>query len=405
MRTNALALVLAVLPAAALASGYSVPNVNPRDLGLSGSAVAAQRDAAAVFAEPAALARLEEGLHVAAVASLLDVAMRWSAPVGPAQETTKLKLTPPGGAYVAYATTLGGTRTGFGVGFTTPFGGNVFWNDGWAGRFKVTTVDRRVYGLYADGAFEAGPYLRLGGGPVLYRTTEYLKQAVDFAGREGYVEVSASGWSPSYHLGFELQPAATLRFAFDYKHQSVQHLEGDGAFHGVPVELQPNLPPNQSVTHALTLPSVFDAAVAWQARQDFLVTFTWSLDRYRVYKEDRFVGSEGTTVVVPRDYGNGYTLRGGAEYRVSPALEVRAGAERDVSGLKTSLFDPSLTDASSWAGSVGASWRPRPNMTLDAALFVAVMDRVDATSADFPGVYDQYAWIFSVGFTWRPELR
>jgi long-chain fatty acid transport protein len=327
--------------------------------------------------------------------------MTWNAPVGPAQSSTQLKLTPPGGAYVAYATRIRGTRAGFGAGFTTPFGGNVFWDQDWAGRFKVTTVDRRVYGLYADAAFEAGPHLRLGGGLVYYRSTEYLKQGLDFLGSEGHVEVSTSAWSPSFHVGVEIQPVESVRLAFDYKHQSVVDLEGDAAFHGVPTELRPSLP-DQSVEHRLTIPNVFDIAAAWQARKDLLVTFTYSYDRYSVYREDRFVGSAGTTVVVPRNYRDGYTVRAGVEYALTPALELRAGAERDRSGMRSELFDPSLSDASSWAGAIGAGWRLRPNLTLDAALFVAIFDQVDASNADFPGKYDLRAEIFSVGFTWRP---
>jgi len=404
MRTNILALVLAVLPAASLANGYSIPNVNPRDLGLSGSAVAAQRDAAAVFANPAALARLDEGLQVAAVAAALDIGMTWNAPVGPADASTKLHLAPPGGAFVAYGTTIRGNRAGFGAGFITPFGGNVYWDEGWQGRFRVTTVDRKVYGMYLNGAFQAGPYLRLGGGLVYYRTTEYLRQGVDFTGREGWVEVSASGGAPSFQVALEAQPVEAVRLAFTYKHQGVQNLKGDAAFHGVPDEIRPSLP-DQSVRHSLTIPSVLDVAAAWQARPDLLVTFTYSFDRYSVYHEDRFVGSAGTEVLVPRNYGDGYTLRAGAEYRLSPAIELRAGAERDVSGMKSSTFSPSLPDASSWAGAVGATWRVRPNMTLDAAFFMAVMDRVTASGSAFAGTYDIRAEIFSLGLTWRPALR
>jgi len=52
-------LVLALLaPSLALASGFEVINVNPRDLGISASGVAAQRDAAATFQNPAALLAL-----------------------------------------------------------------------------------------------------------------------------------------------------------------------------------------------------------------------------------------------------------------------------------------------------------------------------------------------------------
>jgi long-chain fatty acid transport protein len=400
--TIAVAVVLA--PVLSLAGGDSIPNINPRDLGLSGSAVAAQRDAAAVFANPAALARLEEGAHVALALSALDIAATWHAPVGPAEASTKFKLAPPGGAFVAYGATLWGTRVGFGAGFTVPYGGNVYWDEDWEGRFRVTTVDRKVFGTYANGAFQLTPYLRLGGGLIYYRTTEYLKQGLDFTGSEGYAEVSTEGGHLSYQLAFEIQPTEAIRIGFQYKHQAVQVLEGDAAFHGVPDSIRPSLP-DQDVEHVLTIPSGLDVAAAWQARKDLLVTFTYSWDRYSVYKEDRFVGSAGTEVLVPRNYRNGYTVRGGAEYQLNPAIELRAGLQRDVSGMRSSTFSPSLPDASSWGGSVGASWHFRPNMSVSAAFFVAFMDEVKASGDAFAGTYDIRAEIFSVGFAWRPAAR
>jgi long-chain fatty acid transport protein len=401
MITLRAAVLVLLAPGLALANGYSVPNVNPRDLALSASAIAAQRDAAAVYAEPAALARLDEGLHIAAVAAALDISTKWTAPQGPADASTKLRLAPPGGAYAAYATKVRDVRVAAGGGFTIPYGGNVFWDDGWAGRFRVTTVDRKVYGMYLNGAVEALPYLRFGGGLVYYRTTEYVRQGLDFSTSEGYAEVSASGGAPAFQLSAEYEPIEAVRVAVDYKHQAVQTLKGDAAFHGVPDAIRPSLP-DQSVEHVLTIPSVFEAGASWQARNDLLLTAAWTFLRYSIYREDRFVGSAGTTVVVPRNYDNGYTLRAGAEYRLAPAIELRVGAERDVSGGHSSTFSPSLPDASSWAGAVGAGWHLRPNLTVDAAFFLSIFDRVTATGDAFLGKYDIYAWIFSAGFTWRP---
>ncbi|HEY6098882.1 MAG TPA: hypothetical protein VIW03_05605, partial [Anaeromyxobacter sp.] len=73
--------------------------------------------------------------------------------------------------------------------------------------------------------------------------------------------------------------------------------------------------------------------------------------------------------------------------------------------MTSATFSPSLPDASSWAGSVGASWRLQQTMTLDAAFFLAIMDRVKASGSAFAGTYDMRAEIFSLGFTWRPAAR
>lgn len=404
MRTNLLALVLAVLPAATLANGYSVPNVNPRDLGLSGSAVAAQRDAAAVYADPAALATLAEGPHLALAIPALDIHAQWNAPTGPSDSATQFKPVPPGGVFAAYGATIRGYRTGFGAGVNVPFGGNVYWDTDWPGRFRVTTVDRKVYAFYLNGAVEPVPYLRVGAGFLYYETTEYLRQGMDYLGSEGYAEVSAKGGAPSFQLAMDVQPIEAVRVTFDYKHKATQHLEGDAAFHGVPPSIRPSLP-DQSVKHALTMPNELNAAASWRARNDILVTVGYTFERWVVYQEDRFVGSAGTEVLVPRNYGNGHTFRGGVEYELLPAIELRAGLLRDVSGGPSSTFSPSLPDASSWAGSVGATWRVRPALTLDAAFFMAVMDRVTATGSAFPGNYDMRAEILSVGVTWRPMAR
>ena len=66
-----------LLPLVALANGYDVPNTNPRDLGMAGSATAAQEDAAAAYANPAALSRLT-GLNVNGALGVLSLNTKWT---------------------------------------------------------------------------------------------------------------------------------------------------------------------------------------------------------------------------------------------------------------------------------------------------------------------------------------
>ncbi len=406
MRTRApILLALAFAPALALASGDSDPNVNPRDLAMGGALGAAQRDAGAVYANPAALARLEPGLTATVALPALDIGMTWSAPVGPADSSSQLELAIPGAAFVSYRGESPIGRFGAGLGFNVPYGGNIFWDTTWPGRFAVQTVDRRVYGVYLNGGLEVLPRLRVGGGAIYYYSTEYLTQALDFLQSEGSAEVSTKGGAFAYQVALEAQPFAELPLtvALNYRHKATLQLKGEAAFHAVPDALRPQLP-DQDVTHGYTVPNSFDAAVALQATKDLLVAFQYTLDRFSVYEEDRFVGSAGTTVLVPRDYGDGHVFRLGAEYRIAPRWELRAGLLRDVSGMKTERFSPSLPDSSSWCVSAGAGWRIAPSLSADAGLFVALFDQVKGTGG-FPGTYDIHAEILSVGLTWRPLAR
>src|SRR6266511_3713756 len=96
-------------PAIALANGYSVPNVNARDPGAAGALVAAQRDAAAAWQNPAALSKLE-GLELSFSASLLVNSTTWKE-AGRSQ-STDFALAPPPSLWAGYGTELAATSNG-----------------------------------------------------------------------------------------------------------------------------------------------------------------------------------------------------------------------------------------------------------------------------------------------------
>ena len=73
---NKIIVALALLPGAAFAGGYAVPNTNARDLSMAGSVVAGQQDAAAAYVNPAALSGLD-GLSVVVNASMIDFRSTW----------------------------------------------------------------------------------------------------------------------------------------------------------------------------------------------------------------------------------------------------------------------------------------------------------------------------------------
>jgi long-chain fatty acid transport protein len=425
-------LCLAALPSLALASGYSLPNTNPRDLGVSGSAVAAQRDAGAAFTLPAALARLD-GTSIRLGAGSVNVFNDWqdpgTAPDGQAGSyDLDLQYTPIGWLAASYGGKLAalGNR-GWGAGISIqPFGGAVVaWPEDWTGRYRIIDVDRRSFSGVASVGLEILPRVRIGGGLVYYYTTQDLSQKFcvscatgaplpDATGR-----IELDGGAFSFDVSAEIEPLAgvPLTIGVDYKHKATQELEGEVRWTGVPAALAAGVPllRDQDAKQQLTIPNSLNIGAAYRVTKPLLVTFTYTLDRWVVYDGDTFVGSEpGAVIQVQRDYRNGYTLRGGVEYAVSPALEVRAGLQRDVSGLRTRTYSPTLPDASSWAGSLGATYRFGA-FYVDGALFYANMDEVKSTDAGtepslgdpapsgtFRGTYDPQALVYGLAVGWTP---
>jgi len=398
-------LALAVLaPAVALANGYDVPNVNPRDLALVSSGLAAQTDAAAAYANPAAMARLGPGLQLSLGGSILLLDTKWadtSGTLSPDTAKTKFKPVPPVSLFGMYGFKVAGYDAALGAGMNVIAGGNVFWDDGWAGRGRIITVDRKIYAGYLSGAFALSQYIRVGAQAVYYYGTEYLKLGVaPFPDAYGELSTKGGAWAPGFSI--EVTPDDRVSFAADYKHLGKMKLKGDGHFN-VPAVLGTGVQ-DQDVDHELTYPSVLNLGVAYRVVPQVRVSATWTYNWYEVYKEDAFIGTKGFQKIVPRNYGNGQTFRLGAEWDQSARLQLRAGVERDLSGLKTDTYSPTLPDASSWCVAAGAGWRFSPAVQVNAALFRAFFDNVTATGTEaLPGRYETNVWIGSVGVTWTPN--
>jgi long-subunit fatty acid transport protein len=456
-----LLVMMAVTPSIALASGYSLPNPHPRDLAVCASGVAAQSDAAAAFALPAALARME-GPSVRLGGGGVTVGAKWTDPTpGATQPPYSLTFPPatpalpaePGTENISrqvtgfptIAASWGGRsealgNRGWGVGLALePFGGTVLkWPSGWAGRYRITQVDREVFSGTLTGAIEVIPQIRIGGGLVTYYTKETFKldlwqqgvlppatlAAPDANAKVGQLD----GWGFTYDVSFEVDPlkGLPLTIALDYKHKATQDLSGDVSWSNLLPALA--AAPNQitSATHAkqtLTIPNTLNIGAAYRVAKPWLVMATFTFDRWVVYDADQFNGNNGSQFTVPRHYGNGQTYRAGVAWDALEALTVRAGLQRDVSGLDKNFYSPTLPDSSSWGGSLGGTFRFARAFSADAAVFYAKLDKVNVPpgglepgfpplvggngagllpSGAFRGSYEPDAWVFSASVNWQP---
>lgn len=399
-----LAALALLVPALASASGFEVINVNPRDLGIAASGVAVQRDAAATFQNPAALSKLE-GLNLSLAGSLLSLRTKWTGdssreltPQG--SETTEFAPTPPVALYAAYGTDLAGRGLGVGFGVATPGGGQMHWSDDWEGRARIITVERRMLGFYLNAGYEVMPWLRVGGGAIWYQGIQYLKQGIN-PFPDAYGELDTSGGGLTFQVSAEVQPLESLTLGVDYKHKATMEMEGDGNFE-VPPGIESPATQDQDVSQDLPFPNTLAIGVGWRPVKAVQLTLQYNYSRFSVYEQDLFVGAEGLELTVPRDYRDGNLVRGGAEWTVSPRLELRAGAMYDWSGLRTSTLSPTLPDSNTLGFAAGASWKFTPDLGLHGALFYGDRKKQTATGDQaFPGSYKTDVWIASVGVTWR----
>jgi long-chain fatty acid transport protein len=406
MRTLIIATTILV-PTTALAGGYALPDETAREIGLSQATVAAQTGAEALFRNTAALAGLE-GLDVSASGELLVNQTEWSDPTLGSTSIIPQDNLPPT-ASIGYGRKLDDDMAwGAGVGFGVPAGGSLIWPNGWAGQERIQSVRQQVFLFGGGAAFQPVPWLRLGASLLRYQGTEELHQSINYLDHMGDAGLGLAGGATTFGLAAEARiPNLPLALGVSYRHSGELALSGHAHFSDVPPSFQTMLH-DQAVTETLTVPNTLDAGAAYEVVPDVTVMATYSFERWSVYKNDTFVGADGFTVTVPRDYKNAHVIRLGGEWRSPsflPALTLRGGALRSISPQPTDTISPSLTDGDSWAVSVGAGYEVTRGLRVDAGYQHAFFDRVTATGPEaFPGTYKTGVDILSVGLNWRGGL-
>jgi long-chain fatty acid transport protein len=295
---------------------------------------------------------------------------------------------------------------------TNPGGANVFWDESWPGRSRIISVSRRIYAFNLNGGFEVLPdVLRVGGGLLYYYGTQELRQGVG-AIPGATAELGATGGGFSYHVAAEVTPLRSIPLVLgvDYKHKNKLSFEGDADF-DVPPAFESPATQDQSVETDLVFPNQLNVGASYRPVDRLLLSLVWSFARFVEYDADTFRG-ETITLSVPRNYRNGYIIRGGAEYEATEKLTIRGGIMRDISGLRTETYSPTLPDGNTWGFALGGGWKFTPDLSLAATVFYALRDEVTSSNwasasnptGSFPGTYETNIWIASVGVTWRTAL-
>jgi long-chain fatty acid transport protein len=406
MRTRYLTALLLLAPAAAFAGGYAIPNENARDLALSQATVAAQNGPEAAHTNPSALAG-QRGLAVTANLEVLVNRTDWSDPTLGSASLQSHANTPPQVA-VAYGNDLpNGMAYGAGLSVLVVGGGALPWPTNWPGVGRIQDVDQKVWLTELGGGVQLHPLIKLGASVLYYRVIEKLSIGFPIFGGTGALGDAGGAFTYGVSGEFKAPRDIPLTLGIAYRHQAPMTMEGDAHFTNVPPSFAAQLQ-DQGATHRIVVPNDLYVGAAYDVLPNLKVMGSWNLERWRVYQSDTFVGDRGLVLTVPRNYRNAWVFRLGGEYTnpsFLPKLALRAGALRSVSKQPRDTISPTLTDANSWAVSVGAGYEFIPGLRGDIGYQFAFFDKVTAEGFAFPGTYDTHVHLVSAGVTFRlPNL-
>jgi long-chain fatty acid transport protein len=169
----------------------------------------------------------------------------------------------------------------------------------------------------------------------------------------------------------------------------------------------------------LPLPSNLNAGISFSPIEKLLLAFDFQWIGWGAYKElvlefdNNYVGVvNGVPTkkqISIKKYNDTFAYRLGAQYTVINQLDVRCGMYFDESPVEDKYLTPESPSTSKIAGSIGLSYRPIPNLSIDVALLRSVsIDGRDATSGSaeaiadgktdgINGRYEVEAWAPSIG--------
>ena len=392
------------------ASGYQVLLQSNRSTAMGNIGVGLRPDPSSINFNPGALAMMRgNGVQVGANLIYANIAYQ------PFGSNDVFRTDNPTGTpfhlFAAFGPQEGPLK--FGLGVYTPYGSSVVWEDEWEGRFNLTSLSLRAIFIQPTVSYAITESLSIGAGLIYSTGGVNLQRDIDVLfsdGSYGSAELdgSASGWG--YNLGVYFAPNDMFSLGVNYRSRvNMEVSEGTATF--IAPETAYNtgvLPRSTTFTSSLPLPSYLTIGAAFRPTEALTLGFDVSRAGWSAYESLRFdyadpVRGEATTEEA-RNYKSSYTYKLGAEYRVIPALNIRAGAYYDQTPVQEGYLTPETPDSDAIGLTAGFGLNLGENFVADFSfLFInrQQRDNISIFEDGLDGTYKAQAVIPGLSLTYK----
>ena len=409
---------LSTLPCcgAAMAAGFALREQSATAQGNAfAGATAGADDISYMFFNPAALGMMRNRREIVAAGTLVAPHMELQSASGTTGAGTPIAGSAPSHNIADFALVpaiYGGLRLGeqwaAGIGINAPFGLGTDYTDGWVGRYHAVESSVKVIGITPTLAYRPLPGLSLGAGLQASYADASLSNAIDFGtigaglgipgsvpgAQDGFARVDGNDWRLGYTLGVLAEPLPGTRIGIGYRSKVEHRLKGDADFStgasptGQAIEAATGAFSDTGVGARLELPA--SASIGLQQRVtdsvDVMAEAAWT--NWSRFAELRltFDNPAQPDSVTEHKWQDSWFLALGATWRPRDDLTLRAGVAYDQSPVDEAHTTPRIPDGDRTWLSLGVGWMPLPWLSLDAAVtHIFVQDAKVRLEASEPG--------------------
>lgn len=396
-KSTFLAALLAAAPAA-LGAGFAVDTHGGKATGMATAITSHVDDPTAVFYNPAGLLGTEE-LAVMLGATEIVPHVEYTSQRSGTTTSNEFGVSSLPHLYVAARAT---EHLALGLGVFVNYGSTSAWPDDWEYRTRALRSQLATFYVNPSAAYQLGP-VRLGAGLQVVRGSIAIERKLDFVESEGTVSLAGGGWGLGANLGVQVDLLEQrLQLGASYRSRVSVGFHGEAQFRDLPPEAAYTLP-DQPIQSTLTTPDTAFLGASYRVSDKLLVAADVNWYRWRNFPAIaiEFPEEPALNQRVVKGWGDTVNYHLGAEYQLTDAIALRAGAVYDPTPSPTRTLTPDMPDSTRFKGTLGVGYT-HGRMQLDAGYQFVFLTPVTSDAPGYEGHYAGRAHVLGLSVAYRP---
>lgn len=397
-----------------LAGGYQLNLFGIRQIGVAHVGTPMADDAANMAFNPGSIGFLPQN-EIIGGSSLTFINTGYQAPAPSTYETsTEARVNFPFNVHGVWRHENSGFAAGVSV--YTPYGSSVVWPEGWKNQFLLQQISLQSVYVQPTVGYQINDFIGVGAGLIYGYGTVNLQRSLPVAntdGNYGRVELDGSTSAIGYNLGVMINPASNITIGAGYRSRLDMEVEDGDADFRVASSLESSFPQDNMFNASLPLPAVFTMGVAVDVTQELLIAGQADFTVWSAYEQLAIDFAENTPQLQDsreqRDYEDVWIFRLASEYQLNDRMQLRAGANYDVSPVEDGYMTPETPDSDRLSFAAGFSSELTDQLSVNLSLIHVRSQEREQTEADLEeagttgimpvGTFQTYAWIPGISFS------
>jgi len=401
-----------------LAGGFQVALQGVKQTGMGGTGVANPLDATSIYFNPGGLSLTNKN-NLSFNGYLVSPKLQFR------EEGTNNVYDMDAGASFPFAGYWGWSPKPtqpwkFGLGIYTPFGSNVQWQDGWAGRYMVTSTTLRTIHIQPTFSYQIKDRVGIGAGFVYSRGSVALTRDLPItlaSGLDAEARLSGAAGGYGFNAGIVVRVTKQFDVGFAYKSAIKYNASNGKARFTVPQALRDSFP-DTGISTTLNTPWQMDAGITYRPEPKLAISLDVNYVGWSVYDEVVIDFEQNTSVLsditLPRNFKNSFTIRLGGSYDIDSTFTIRAGTYLDLNPVQNGFVSPETPDSDRFGITLGGTMRSSERFELDVSVtYLEGVSRTEKQAENYARLGGTYkgrglviglAFNFNLGKKAKPQL-